>query len=138
MYTESVAKLFVTATVQPKLFGQSLTLESGINVGVRLIILGLFSRGYVLIRGATFINFWIFYSFLFIFFTFFPFAMYKNFKLPVILWGLCLFKGLCLLFLPNVPGATFIPDWQFIVHNLTHRKLYSSLYLTQRNLFICT
>ena len=23
--------------------------------------------------------------------------------------GICFFKGLCLLFLPNVPGAMFIP-----------------------------
>ena len=44
------------------------------------------------------------------FFYVFPFAMYKKFKLSVI-WGreLCLFKGLYLLFLQNVTGATFIP-----------------------------
>ena len=38
-----------------------LTLDSGINVGVRLLILGLFSSGYVLIKGGTFINFFISY-----------------------------------------------------------------------------
>ena len=32
-----------------------LTLDSGINVGVRLLIFGLFSSGYVLIKGGTFI-----------------------------------------------------------------------------------
>ena len=37
------------------------TLESGVNVGLRLLILGLFSGGYVLIKGAKFINFWNFY-----------------------------------------------------------------------------
>ena len=47
------------------------TLESGINIGVRLLILGLFSTGYVLIKGAMFINFWIFYSFYSSFVTFF-------------------------------------------------------------------
>ena len=37
----------------------STTLDSGINVGVRLLILGLFSNGYVLIKGGTIINFFI-------------------------------------------------------------------------------
>ena len=31
-----------------------ITLESGINVGLRLLIFELFSRGYVLIKGAVF------------------------------------------------------------------------------------
>jgi hypothetical protein len=83
------------------------TLDSGINVGVCLLIFGLFSSGYVLIKGGTFINFFIFYLFI----TFFPSAMYKKIKLSVILrggyaysrgyvycfcqifQGLCLFKG---------------------------------------------
>ena len=43
------------------LLGNWCTLDSGINVGVRLLILGLFSSGYVLIKGGTFINFLIFY-----------------------------------------------------------------------------
>ena len=38
-----------------------LILESRINVGQRLLILCLFSRGYVLIKDATFINFPTFY-----------------------------------------------------------------------------
>ena len=33
------------------------TLDSGINVGVCLLIFGLFSSGYVLIKGGTFIIF---------------------------------------------------------------------------------
>ena len=37
------------------------TLDSGINVGVRLSILGIFSSGYVLIKGGTFINLFIFH-----------------------------------------------------------------------------
>ena len=65
-----------------------LTLDSGINVGVRLLIFGLFSSGYVLIKGGTFINFFfIFLSFKYLFFTFFPSAMYKKIKLSVILRG---------------------------------------------------
>ena len=43
--------------------GNWCTLDSGINVGVRLLISGLFSSGYVLIEGGTFINFFIFYLF---------------------------------------------------------------------------
>ena len=60
------------------------TLDSGINVEVRLLILGLFSSGYVLIKGGTFNNFFIFLIFLF---TFFPLAMYEKIKLSVILRG---------------------------------------------------
>ena len=62
------------------------TLDSGINVWVRLLIFGLFSSGYVLIKGDTLINFSIFYL-LNTFFTFFPSAMYKKMKLSVILRG---------------------------------------------------
>ena len=63
------------------------TLDSGINVGVRLLIFGLFSSGYVLIKGGTFINFFIFLFFKYLFFIFFPSAMYKKIKLLVILRG---------------------------------------------------
>ena len=41
-------------------------------------------------------------------------ATYKRFKLSGIWEGLRLFKGLCLLFLPNVPGATIIQGGTFI------------------------
>ena len=66
--------------------GQQSTLDSGINVGVRLLILGLFSNGYVLIKGGMIINFFIFY-FLDIFFACFTLAMYKKINLSVILRG---------------------------------------------------
>ena len=37
-------------------------------------------------------------------------VMHKKIKISVIWWGEGMFiQGLCLLFLPNVPGATFIP-----------------------------
>ena len=49
------------------------TLDSGINVGVCLLIFGLSSSGYVLIKGGTFIKFSIFYL-LNIFFYFFFFS----------------------------------------------------------------
>ena len=48
--------------------------ESGINIGVHLLILLLFSSGYMLIKGEFV-------------FTFFPLAMYKKIKLSVILRG---------------------------------------------------
>ena len=55
---------------------------------LRLLNFGIFARGYVLIKRC-----YIFH--------------YKKFKLSVILGGaLGLFKGLRLLLLPNVPGAT--------------------------------
>ena len=61
------------------------------------------------IKWATFIIFWIFYLFiLLIVFYLFPLAYMKNSNYLKVLGGLCLFKGLHLLFLPNVPGAMFI------------------------------
>ena len=63
------------------------TRDSGINVGVHLLIFGLFSSGYVLIKGGTFINFFIFYLLNIFFLLFFPSAMYKKIKLSVILRG---------------------------------------------------
>ena len=36
--------------------------------------------------------------------------------------GLHLFKGLCLLFLPNVPGATFIQGGTFIPESRVHNS----------------
>ena len=72
--------------LQTKKPGQAPTLDSGINVGVRLLIIGLFSSGYVLIKGGTFINFFIF-CLLNILFTVFLSAMYKKIKMSVILRG---------------------------------------------------
>jgi hypothetical protein len=40
------------------------TLESGINIGVRLLIFEGFSSGYILIKGGTFIDFLFFKNFL--------------------------------------------------------------------------
>ena len=67
-------------------FNKAITLDSRINVGVRLLIFGLFSSGYMLIKRGTFINFFIFYL-LNIFFPFFPSPMYKKIKWSVILRG---------------------------------------------------
>ena len=48
--------------------------------------------------------------------------MNKKIKLSVILrGGLCLFKRLCLLLLPNVPGATFIKGGTFIPESRVHK-----------------
>ena len=58
--------------------------------------------------------------------------MYKRVKLSAISGGLRLFKGLCLLFLPNVPGAmiiqggTFIPESRVVqvcVHCLLNKTI---------------
>ena len=86
------------------------TLDSGRNVGVRLLIFGLFSSGYVLIKGGKFINLFIFFFFRIFFSTFFfPSAVYKKIKISVILregyaysrgyvYCFCqIFQGLCLL-----------------------------------------
>ena len=50
------------------------TLESGINVGVRLLIFELFLGATFLLKWATFINFWILGFFWFFFFYFFHFG----------------------------------------------------------------
>ena len=64
------------------------TLDSGINIGVRLSIFGFFSTGYVLIKDSN-----------------------PSKKSKILLFdkvGYFFFKGPCLLFFPNVPGAMFI------------------------------
>ena len=64
------------------------TLDSGINIGVHLLFFGFFSRGYLLTKESN------------------PLKKVQN---SVIWWSrICFFKGLCLLFYPNGPGATFI------------------------------
>ena len=60
-------------------------------------------QGLRLFKGVRLLTFLFFYLFFYIFSL-----AYKKIKLSVILRGLCLFKGLCLLFLSNVPGATLI------------------------------
>ena len=79
-----------------------------------------------LLKGVRLLTF-LFFNFLNIFFLlFFPSAMHKKIKLLVILRGgyaysrdyvycFCqMLQGLRLLFLPNVPGATFIQGGTFI------------------------
>ena len=68
------------------LTGFFLSRESRINVRVRLLILGLFSSGYVLIKGGMFINFLNFFK-IFSFTFFFLLFMCKKIKLSVILRG---------------------------------------------------
>mgnify|MGYP001477140763 CR=1 FL=1 len=92
-----------------------ITLDYGINVGVRLLIFELFSSGYVLIKGGTFIKFSIFYLLNIFLLLFFLQLCKKNQIICYFKRGLHLFKGLCLLFLPNVPGATLIQGATFIV-----------------------
>ena len=85
------------------------TLDSGINVGVCLLILLLFSSGYVLIKGIRLS-------------TFLSFLVYEIQIICYFKGGLCLFKGLCLLFLPNVPGDTFIQGGMSIPEPRVHIK----------------
>ena len=60
-----------------------------------------------LLKGVHLLTF-LFLICIIFFSTFFTLAMYKKIKLSFILRWLRLFKGLRLLFLPNVPGATSI------------------------------
>ena len=63
-----------------------------------------------LLKGATFIEFWFLKNFLRIFNFLFFWLCIKESNYLLFQRGLRLFKGLCLLFLTNVPGATFIPE----------------------------
>ena len=67
-----------------------------------------------LLKGATFIDFWFLKNFLRIFNFLFVWLCIKESNYLLFKRGLCLFKGLCLLFLPNVPGAMFIQGGTFI------------------------
>ena len=73
------------------LTGFFLSRESRINVRVRLLILGLFSSGYVLIKGGMFINFLNFFK-IFSFTFFFLLVMCKKIKLSVFLRGAMLIQ----------------------------------------------
>ena len=57
---------------------------------------------------GTLINFWFLKFFLRLFNFLFLWLCTKDSNYLLFKRGLRLFKGLCLLFLPNVPGATFI------------------------------
>ena len=67
-----------------------------------------------LLKGATFINFWFLKNFLRIFNFLFLWLCIKESNYLLFKRGLRLFKGLCLLFFPNVPGAMFIQGGTFI------------------------
>ena len=71
-----------------------------------------FPRATSLLKGATFINFDFFKNFLRIFN--FLFLCMKESNCLLFNMDLRLFKGLCLLFLPNVPGTMFIQGGTFI------------------------
>ena len=79
-----------------------------------------------LLKGATFIDFWFLKNFLRIFNFLFLWLCIKESNYLLFKRGLRLFKGLCLLFLPNVPGAmfiqggTFIPDSRVLIRYILH------------------
>ena len=114
------------------------TLESGISIRVRLLISEVFSRGYILIKGATFIDFWFKKHFLRIFNFLFLLLCIKESNHLLFKRGLRLFKGLCLLFLPNVPGAMFIQGDTFIPDSRVFSKMMPNFwqFATTPNNFI--
>ena len=67
-----------------------------------------------LLKGATFIDFCFLKNFLRIFNFRFLWIRIEESNYLIFKRGLSLFKGLCLLFLPNVPGAMFIQGGTFI------------------------
>ena len=73
-----------------------------------------------LLKGATFIDFWFLKNFLRIFNFLFLWLCIKESNYLLFKRGLRLFKGLCLLFLPNVPGAMFIQGGTFIPDSRVH------------------
>ena len=70
----------------------------------------VFPRATSLLKGATFIDFWFLKNFLRIFNFLFLWLCIKEWNYLLFKRGLRLCKELCLLFLPNVPGVTSIPD----------------------------
>ena len=100
------------------------TLESGINIRVRLLIFEVFSRGYILIKGGYVYWFWFLKNFLRILHFLFLWLCIKESNYLLFKRGLRLFKGLCLLFLPNVPGAMFIQGGTFIPDSRVNHRLH--------------
>ena len=84
-------------------------------MGVRLLPLGFFSSGYMLIKGCKNINFFVFI----IFFYLFLLTMYEKIKLSVILRGLCLML---------IQGATSILDPRVANLELSERTEPSTVY----------
>jgi hypothetical protein len=92
-------------------FWYQITLESGINIQVRLLFLRSFLGATSLLKSATFIDFLFKKKFLRIFFLW---LCIKESNYLLFKRGLRLFKRLCLLFFPNVPEAMFIQGGKFI------------------------
>ena len=88
-----------------------------------------FPRATSLLKGATFIDFWFLKNFLRIFNFLFLWLCIKESNYLLFKRGLRLFKGLWLLLLPNVPGATFIQGCMFIPDS---RVLYLIIQVTSR------
>ena len=75
---------------------------------------GFFPGATSLLKGATFIEFWFLKNFLRIFNFLFLWLCIKESNYLLFERRLHLFRGLCLLILPNVPGAMFIQGGTFI------------------------
>ena len=90
------------------------TLESRINVGLRLSISGGFSGATSILKGATFNDFDFFLNWYFLFVC----LCIKGLNYLLFERGLRLFKELRLLFLPNVPGATYVYSRGYVYFGL--------------------
>ena len=80
-----------------------------------------------LLKGATFIDFLFLKHFLRLFNFLFLWLSIKDSNYLLFERGLHLFKGLCLLFLLNVPGATFIQGGTFIPDSRVTLKVIRTL-----------
>ena len=85
-------------------------------------ILRFFPGATSLLKGATLIDFWFFKNFLRLFNFLFLWVCIKDSNYLLFKRGLRLFKELCLLFLPNVPGATFIQGGTLIPDSRVRRN----------------
>ena len=92
------------------------TLQSGINIGPTFINFGFFSRHYGLIIGPTFIFFYI--------------------SLHILFSRICqISQALCLFFLTNFPGPTFISCPTFILDSRVPRLII--YILIHQSLSVC-
>ena len=85
-----------------------------------------FSRGYVLFKRGYVYLFWFFKNLLRILNFLFIWLCIKESNCLLFKRGLRLFKGLCLLFLSNVPGAMFIQGGMFIPDSRVLRQFIDS------------
>ena len=81
-----------------------------------------------LLKGATFIDFWFLKNFLRILNFLFLWLCIKESNYLLFKRGLRLFKGLCLLFFPNVLGAMFIQGGTFIPDSRVNTAVYLYYY----------